>query len=399
MTATDKAPGLSPEVRAGIFHFTVFGSVGVASAYFGIWLTNQGITPDEVGLINAAPVLVMLAINILVGRLADKAQDWRQMIIILSLLAGAVPIGLWFVNGFWGILMLWTLAMVPATALVPVVDAATLRMTQRRGTDFGAVRAWGTIGYTLTTASAGPIIAIFGEPAFLPLFLAWSMFRGLASLQLPRFRAAPGETSLPTVEGVRTRHLREVLRPWFILPLIGLAMHYGNHVVLHSFGALLWNEQGISEALIGPLIAAMAAAEATMMFLWRRLNRRISARHLIIIAAVVGAARWGVMSLEPPVWLLFGLQLLHAVTFALAYLGGIYFIANWTSEDIAAEAQSFSVMLQQGFIVLTLIAFGWLAARFGAQAWLLPAALSATGALLVWISLRMQPTAASDAKE
>ena len=63
---------------------------------------------------------------------------------VTDLVCCAVPIGLWFVSGFWGILLVWTLAMVPASALVPVVDAATLRMTQRRGTNFGAVRAWVT---------------------------------------------------------------------------------------------------------------------------------------------------------------------------------------------------------------------------------------------------------------
>src|SRR5690606_8238287 len=148
------------------YHFTVFASTGVASAYFGIWLANRGISPDEIGIINAAPILAMLAINILVGRLADKASDWKQVIIVLSLIAGAVPIGLWFVSGFWGILLVWTMAMVPAAALVPVVDAATLRMTQRRGTDFGAIRAWGTVGYMVTTFVAGPVIAVFGEAAF-----------------------------------------------------------------------------------------------------------------------------------------------------------------------------------------------------------------------------------------
>ena len=396
MTTVEKAPGLSAEVRAGLFHFTVFASVGVASAYFGIWLANRGITADEIGIINAAPVLVMLAINVFVGRLADKASDWRQVIIILALLAGAVPIGLWFVDGFWGILLVWTLAMVPASALIPVVDAATLRMTQRRGSNFGAVRAWGTVGYTITTATSGPIIAVFGEPAFLPLFLAWSLFRALLSLQLPRFRAPAGEAPLPTVEGLRTTRLREVLRPWFILPLVGLGMHYANHLVLHGFGALLWKEQGISEALIGPLIGVMAAAEAAMMFLWRRMNLRVSARHLIIFAALVGAARWGIMAFEPPVWLLFFLQLLHAITFAVAYLGGIYFIANWTSEDIAAEAQGFAYLLQQGFAVLALLMFGWLAANFGAKAWLYAAGMAAGGALLVWISIRMQPLAKAE---
>lgn len=397
MTSPDKAPGLSPELRAGFFHFTVFASVGVASAYFGIWLINRGITPDEIGIINAAPVLAMLAINVLVGRLADKASDWRQVIIILALIAGAVPIGLWFVDGFWGILMVWTLAVVPAGALVPVVDAATLRMTQRRGSDFGAIRAWGTVGYTVTTATAGPLIAVFGEPAFLPLFLFWSVFRALLSLQLPRFRAPVGEAVIATVEGVRTPHLRQVLRPWFVLPLVGLGMHYSNHLVLSGFGALLWKQQGISEALIGPLIGVMAAAEAAMMFLWRRLNLPVSARHLIIIAAVVGAARWGIMAFEPPVYVLFFLQLLHAITFALAYFGGIYFIANWTSEDIAAEAQGFAYLLQQGFTVLALVVFGWIAAHYGAKAWLFSAGLAAGGALLVWLSLRLQPPARTEA--
>src|SRR5690606_12109221 len=166
MTTAREAQGVfSPELRASIYHFMVFASTGVSSVYFAIWLANRGITPEETGIITAMPVLVMLGINVLVGRLADKASDWRNVIVILSLVAGAVPIGLFFVSGFWGILLIWVLCVVPAGALVPVVDAATLRMTQRRNTSFGAVRAWGTVGYTATTALAGPIISIAGEGA------------------------------------------------------------------------------------------------------------------------------------------------------------------------------------------------------------------------------------------
>ncbi len=66
------APRVSPELRAAIYHFAVFGSTGVASVYFGIWLTNRGITADEIGVINAAPVLGMLAVNVMIGRLADR---------------------------------------------------------------------------------------------------------------------------------------------------------------------------------------------------------------------------------------------------------------------------------------------------------------------------------------
>lgn len=390
MSTDPEAQGaFSPELRASIYHFMVFASTGISSVYFAIWLSNRGITPDETGVITAVPVLAMLAINVLVGRLADRASDWRQVIIILSLIAGAVPIGLFFVSGFWGILLVWTLCVVPAAALVPVIDAATLRMTQRRGTNFGVVRGWGTIGYTASTALAGPILSIAGEGAFLPLFLALSLLRALISLQLPRFRAPD---HVVTASDKPESRLKDVLKPWFVLPLVGLGIVYSTNGALSQFAALLWRDQGIDEAVIGPLIAIGAAAEAAMMFFWRRLDIKVSARHLIIFAAVVGAVRWGAMGFSPPVWILAILQLLHSVTFAVSYLGGIYFIANWTSEDIAAEAQGFSYVLQQGMTVVALLGFGWFTAQLGPGAWFVLAAYSLVGGALVWVSLLLKPT-------
>ncbi len=382
------AERVSPELRAAAFHFTVFGTAGVASVYFGIWLTTQGIRPEEIGLIGAAPVLAMLGVNMLVGRLADRAKDWRDMVVILALIAGVVPIGLFFVSGFWGILLLWTLANVPASALIPVVDAATLRMTHRRGTDFGAVRAWGTIGFMVTTIIAGPLIGVFGDAAFVPLFVAFAMLRALLSLQLPRFRAASDELRLPA-RGAGS--LKQVLKPWFLLTLLGVAIVYATHGALGAFAALHWVQQGISEVWIGPLIATMAAAEAVMMFTWSRLKLRISARHIIIIACVVAAMRWAAMAFAPPLGVLFGLQMLHAVTFAMGYLGGIYFIANWTSEDIAAEAQGFSFVLQQAMSVMVLVGMGVCVAAFGYGAWGVLSLFALFGAGLVVLSLRLKP--------
>jgi PPP family 3-phenylpropionic acid transporter len=366
----------------------VFGSTGVASVYFAIWLTNRGISPDEIGIINAVPVVILLCINLLVGRLADKASDWRQVIVILALVAGAVPVGLFFVSGFWGILLLWTLCVVPAFSLVPVIDAATLRMTERRSSDFGVVRAWGTVGYMVSTALAGPVIAFFGEAAFVPLFVVWSLLRALLALQLPLFRAPTEEAVVAATPKVS--RFRQILTPWFVLPLVGLGMHSAMHGVLSAFGALIWKQQGISEGLIGPLIAVMAASEAVMMFVWTKLKIKISARHLIIFAALVAAFRWGAMAFNPPVVLLFILQMLHAITFAVGYFGGIYFIANWTSEEIAAEAQGFAYVLQQGMGVIALIGFGWCVALWGEKAWLAASAFAFVGAMLVVISLRLK---------
>ena len=96
------------------------------------------------------------------------------------------------------------------------------------------------------------------------------------------------------------------------------------------------------------------------------------------------------MSFSPGLPILTFLQLLHSVTYALGFLGSVNFIANWTSEDIAAEAQSFSYMLQQGMAVIAVSGFGWLVADYGAHAYAASAAFAALGGVLVWVSLRLQ---------
>lgn len=96
------------------------------------------------------------------------------------------------------------------------------------------------------------------------------------------------------------------------------------------------------------------------------------------------------MAFSPSVEVLFALQMLHGVTFALGFIGCVSFIANWTSEDIAAEAQSFFQLLQQAMSVIVILGFGALLEPLGAKGFFASAAFAAIGAVLIWLSLRLQ---------
>jgi len=388
MAVNSAVSRLSPEFRTTVFYFTYFLGGGAATTFFPIWLAESGITPGEIGVINAVPVLAILLINLFVGRLADKASDWRQVIVACSLLAGIIPIGLFFVSGFWQILVIWTLLMVPHGVAAPVLDAATLRLTHRNGTDFGTIRAWGTVGYMLFNALTGFLVVWFGSSIFIPLFVGLTALRAITSLVLPRFRAPALVPTVAAVVPVAGR-LREIMKPWFLLPLVGFSICFGTYIVLNAFGALLWREQGISEAVIGPLVALGAASEAAMMFAWKRFGGRFSARHVILASALITVLRWIAMAFAPPVPVLVLLQLTHGITFAMGYLGCVHFITNWTSEDIAAETQSFFTVLQQTSSVVSLIAFGWLVGFMSVHAFFVAAAFALLGAGCVWLSLRM----------
>jgi PPP family 3-phenylpropionic acid transporter len=392
-TNAAREAGLSPELRATAFYFTQYMTAGAATVYAAIWFAGRGLTNEQIGIINALPVLVMLLFNMLVGRLADRAPDWRGVIVLGTVLGGFIPFGLFLVHEFWGILAVWTLAALPLMAVGPVADAATMRMTRRRGTQFGPIRAWGTIGYMGAIFSTGYIVSWFGGGIFLPFFIALGLMRALVSLGLPRFRAPADGVRAPQPGASR---LGEALKPFFVLPLVGWSMVFATHLVLNAFQALLWKQQGLGEDVIGPLIALGAMSEAAMMFAFGRFARRFSARWLLLVSAGVAVFRWICMGFEPGVLLLVPLQLLHSITFALGFMGCMHFIANWTSDEIAAEAQGFFQMLQQAMSVVALIGFGWLTGIMGARAYFVAAVFAALGGVLIWLSIAMQAPRQAD---
>jgi PPP family 3-phenylpropionic acid transporter len=261
-------------------------------------------------------------------------------------------------------------------------------MAQRRGTDFGFIRAWGTVGYTIATAMTGMAVGLISPQLFVPIFIGWGLLRIALSLPLPRFRA-PTQVDAPVRKsGVK---LSELLRPWFLLPCFAYALIQSTHFFLGAMGALVWKIDGVGEGWIGPLIAVSAVAEAIVMFAWRKVGGTMSARTMLIISCLVATARWTAMAFNPSLPMLFALQLLHGITLPFSYFGIMHFIANWAPEDIAAEAQGFSTALTMSALVLTLLGFGWLIGFLGGATYLVAAAMTIVAAAAVVVSLLLRP--------
>jgi PPP family 3-phenylpropionic acid transporter len=386
MTSSIAPPRFSPELRVSTFYFFQSMSVGAVNAFAGIWLSAAGLNEQQIGIIYAAPIVVLLVISLTLGRIADRARDWRQVIIIGAVASGIFPVGLFFVTGFSGILVFWTLAVVAQWGVTPVTDAAALRMARRRGSDFGTFRAWGTVSYLMVILICGYALERFGTPLFLPLFVTLCLMRSLASFGLPKLRA--GEKQVAPKSGAV--HLLHVMKPWFVLPLIGWSLVYSTHLTLNAFLGLVLKQQGLPTDIIGMLIALSAASEAVLFFTFKRFATRFSARNLILISCLTSVLRWVAMSFGPGIEVLVLLQLLHSVTYALGFIACVNFIANWTNEEIAAEAQGFFTVLQLATGIITVLVFGSLAGAWGAKAFLASAFVSALGAALVWLSTRLK---------
>ena len=119
-------------------------SASVAYVGLALWLADHGIGPERIGLINALPLIVVVLLSVSVGRLADRASDWRGAIVACSAVAAAASAALFFVHSFWAIAIVWTLTTAPLLLMIPVVDAATVRTAARIVVAYGAIRVWGS---------------------------------------------------------------------------------------------------------------------------------------------------------------------------------------------------------------------------------------------------------------
>ncbi|HUV32731.1 MAG TPA: MFS transporter, partial [Devosiaceae bacterium] len=201
----------------------------------------------------------------------------------------------------------------------------------------------------------------------------------------PRREPTPAPRS-----GVATT-MRQTWQAWYVLPLIGVALLHGSHMMQLGFGALIWTRAGIPTEVVGPLWAVAPVSEIVIMIYFTRIARRFSARHLLLVCCAAGVVRWAGFAMEPGIWGLAALQTLNMATMGLSFLGAVNFIANWTGEGIAAQSQAVAVVFRQIASVAVLIGAGFLVAWFGAGAFWASAALAALAAACIYASLVLRP--------
>ena len=78
-------------------------SASVAYVGLALWLADHGIGPERIGPINALPLIIVVLLSVSVGRLADRASDWRGASVACSAVAAAASAALFFVHTFWSI--------------------------------------------------------------------------------------------------------------------------------------------------------------------------------------------------------------------------------------------------------------------------------------------------------
>jgi PPP family 3-phenylpropionic acid transporter len=168
----------------------------------------------------------------------------------------------------------------------------------------------------------GVLIACYGVDAALWWIALWLVAVAALAARHPGGHREQGQIP-PTLREIA----RLVANPVFALFMAAVAFTQASQAVMFALGSIHWRTLGLGDGKIGALWATSIAAEIVFMLAFGAwATRRLGPVGAMALGGAAGIVRWGVMMFDPNGWLLWPLQSLHALTFALGHLGGIAFI-------------------------------------------------------------------------
>ncbi len=375
-------------IRLASFYGAVFLLVGIILPFFPVWLKSRGLDEIEISFIIAAPLITRVIFTPIISFLADQLGDRRRVLIaltwgsFLSLLA-FVPF-----YGFWPLLSVSILFGIFWTSVMPLTESIAMSEVKLAGLDYGRIRLWGSLTFILASLAGGMLIDRWGDGLILHMMLAAILITILSAYALPIGTSKRQMEKAAPLPPIHWRDAMQLMRSkLFLLFLMTSAGIQATHAILYGFGTLHWQSLGIAAGIIGALWAVGVLAEVTL-FAWSTpLLLRFGPVNLLIFAALGAIVRWVITAFDPPLYILFPVQILHALSFGAAHLGAIHFIAQAVPEQYSATGQGLYAAFAMGVImgIMTMISGSRYANR-GSQAYLVMAALAAVslvGALLL----------------
>jgi PPP family 3-phenylpropionic acid transporter len=368
-------------VRIGLFHAAIYIGTGVSSPYMPVWFRAQHLSGTAIGVLISAPMLVRIFSGPVLAVWADGFALRRTPLLMLGLGAGLTYAVIGLVVGFVPWLIAWVMASSLLATMAPLADVMTLRAARSGGFHYGWPRGIGSIAFVFGNVAMGALLS-----GHMPVIgvVAWTAAAGLlAGLAAPVLLPP-----MPVHEDGEVRHHHDrwrgvgdlVRNKPFMLAVTSAAAIQASHAFYYTFSAILWPRQGIPPVFVGILWGAGVTVEIAFMWWMEPWRRRVGPERLLMIGGAAAILRWTAFAFSPPLWVLFPLQALHALSFTAVFMGSLQLIERLAPREAASAAQTVASALSGGLVIgLATILSGPLFDAFGPFGYLAMSALAAAG--------------------
>jgi MFS transporter, PPP family, 3-phenylpropionic acid transporter len=374
-----------PVLFSGTMYFGYYLGLGAYTPFINLYYERLGLTALQIGTLSALAVLVFSATALIWSTLADTFHLHKQILTISLLLTPLAVLLIPRAPGFTNLVPIIFLYALCGSAIVPLMDSLSLDVAKNHGSNYGRLRVWGSIGWSVSTFLIGSII----ERTDIRLF--FYIFAGVLGLLFLLSFFQPNRTSLR--KSSSSGSFRQFLRLDLAIFLISMYMLSISSGAVLTFFSIYLDRIGAGEALIGASWAVSALSEIPVMIFSVVIMRYIGANGLLRIAFLAYAVRWFAFAFITDPHLALAMQLLHGLSFGSFLIGSVTYMNERAPTGMTTTAQALLSTVTFGLGTITgSLSGGYLLDRVGmSNLFLIMGGVAVAGLLLFILVPLIQP--------
>jgi len=360
------------------YAFLMIGN-GVQLPFLPLWLQGQGLSLGANSAVIAAMTVVRVIGAPFFAGLADYSGKRLWVIRGCAAVSVMAYVGLSLSQGFAAILALGSFAAFMFSPVFPLTEGFSIEAASRVGFDYGRVRLWASLSFLAGSLGSGALLTIVPIEKAMLIIAGAQFMTACATWILPP--EPPHPSHLPQVSPVQLGEaFRFLFASRFTVFLLAASLSNCSHGMLYTESTVYWAGLGFSTLYIGILWASAVLSEASLFFFSGSIIARVPLPRILCLGLFGATLRWIGMGFATDFGMIFLLQLLHCISFALTHLSLMHFIRLNVPQNLRNSAQGLYTAFASGLLLSgTQWISGPLYEMAGGRAFLFMALISAAG--------------------
>jgi MFS family permease len=301
-------------------------------------LNSLGYSSQKIGFLYSIGAISGIILSTLIGKLADLYRKLKPF--VMSALICAMIITALLFDSSAASYMVFVFGIIAASLsrlLTGLLDSWAVESDSSTRTHYGAIRAFGSIGFALSLGVLVKFVDVYGFKAILPI----NLILGFVSIIL--IFMTPDVSPLKRVqEKVRLKQLFTPLYLMWVLVFFFIFFVLGVEDMTITMKMI---ELNASASQIAWLFSAQALFELPIFLLGAKLTSRFGSVKILIVATIAMSVKMFLFSWSESIGTMLGMTFIQMLTFPLLMITSKHLIYDASHPSLKISGQLVGVAL------------------------------------------------------
>ena len=315
-----------------LFFLLFFAGLGLMMPFLSLQFKAVGYNGVQISLLNMLSALAVILTAPQYGLIFDRSKD-KRLILLISLAIATVTLFLIpYLRAFGAMLVIYTIIRVIISSSITASENLSYQVSADKNGEekaaFGSLRMWGSLGFALTALLGGKIFQDYGLLLNDQIFLGFMAAAFVVLLLMPESIFRERRTAETIETSLSTRGVIKLIAKdqYLLLTVVALALTDPLFDGVRSFEPIFMEELGLPVSVIGLAATLSALFEVPMMLSADGLIHRFGVQRIVMFVLTFDLIRRLLVWFVPNGWVVFGLNILTAVSFTLRLVSTVHLV-------------------------------------------------------------------------